>query len=189
MATKLEIFLTDISPEATLEKAQKTADGALNSFSSQAVRPETWEDFIGMMGEFFCLLDSRLLGINRPMDFEMDWGRCSSLLHQRGGPRGDREAFKIAQTGTGGGLYEILKFVASAFSQQIAGSWIRVKIGSFWNELSADERVSVPLEYLNKFQSILPPEILEQNPYVFAAHFYQFLEHHPQMMQQLRKTR
>jgi len=189
MATKLEAFLIEISPEATFDKVQKVAESALNSFSVKAVIPETWEDFRETMGEFFCLLDSMLLGINRPMDFEMDWGRCSSLLHQRGGPRGDREAFKIAQTGTGGGLYEIMKFVASAFSQQVADSWIRVKIGKFWNELSADERVSVPLEYLNKFQSILPPEILEQNPSVFSAHFYQFLEHHPQMMQQLRKIR
>ena len=191
MATKLDAFLDKISPENTIEKTEKAADKALNSFQIRDARIESWEEFKHVMADFYCLTECHILGFKkiRSSNLYMDWGRCSNLLCKKYGMRGDRAAFNMSRTGVEGGLYGVLKFVAETLANQFADNWVQCRISAFWENLSHDERMSVPIEYLEKFRHILPPEILEQNPYLFVANFYRFLEHHPQMRKNLKNIR
>ena len=191
MATKLESFLIDISPEETIDKAQAAADSALNSISTHREKFDTFDEFKDLMAGFYCLVESNMIGLEKPrsMNLSMDWGRCSNLLFEKYGHGGDHTAFSIAQSGVEGGLYSVLKYVAETLAKQFTTNWIGVRIGEFWDNLSHEERLAVPMEYLEKYRHILPQEILEQNPSLFAINFYRFLEHHPQMMRGLKNIR
>ena len=191
MPTKLDTFLFQLTPEKTIDKTQAAADRALNSFSVPSSSYQTWDDFKQMMAEFFCLVDSKIIGLkyNRSTNISMDWSRCSELLTQKYGSQGGQAAFSIAKTGVEGGLYAILKYIAEALARQFSTNWIQCKIGEFWNSLSHEERLAVPTEYLGKYQHLLPQEILEQSTSLFAANFFRFLEHHPQMIKRLRNIR
>ena len=192
MITKLEFFLIDISPEETIDKAQAAADNALNSFSIDSARIDTFDEFKEMMAEFYCLVESNMIGLEKPrqMNLSMDWGRCSFLLLDKYGKhRGDQAAFRIAQSGVEGGLYSVLKYVAKTLAQQFTTNWIGVRISQFWKSLSTEEFFTVSQEYLDKYRHILSPEILEEGPLIFAAKFMEFLEHHPQMMKDLKNIR
>lgn len=192
MATKLESLLINISPEETIDKTQAAADNALNSFSIDSANINTFDEFKELMAEFYCLVESNIIGQKKPrqMYLSIDWGRCSILLSNKYGKhRGDWAAFNIAKTGVEGGLYAVLKYVAKALAQQFTANWIGVRIGEFWDNLSHEERLAVPMEYLEKYRHILPKEILEQNPSLFVANFYRFLEYHPQIMKGLKNIR
>jgi len=191
MTTKLESFLKDISPEETIERTQAAASSALNSISTHRPKIDTWDEFKELMAEFYCLVESNMIGLEKPrsMNLSMDWGRCSTLLFNKYGHGGDWTAFNIAQSGVEGGLYAVLKYVAESLAQQFSTNWIGVRIGEFWDNLSHEERLAVPLEYLEKYRHILPQEILEQNPSLFAIKFYRFLKHHPQMIKGLKNIR
>ena len=99
-----------------------------------------------------------MIGLEKPrqMNLSMDWGRCSNLLFEKYGHRGDQTAFSIAQSGVEGGLYSVLKYVAETLAQQFTTNWIGVRIGEFWKNLSHEEKLAVPLEYLEKYRHILP---------------------------------
>jgi len=144
-----------------------------------------------LMAEFYCLVESNMIGIKRPrpMNLFIDWGCCLNLFLKKYGHRGGRAAFRIAQSGVEGGLYSVLKYIAEALIQQFTTNWIQCRIGEFWNNLSTEEKLAVPLEYLEKYRHILPQEILEQDPYLFGANFYKFLEYHPQMMKEVKNIR
>ena len=191
MTTKLESLLENISPEKTIERAQAAADRALNSISINHAKIDTWDEFKELMANFYCLVESNLIGLEKPrtMNLFMDWGRCSNLFLRKYGHRGDQAAFSIAQSGVEGGLYAVLKYIAEALAQQFTTNWIPCRIGEFWNNLSPEERLAVPLEYLEKYRHILPQEILDQNPSLFVGNFYRFLEYHPQMMKELKNIR
>ena len=191
MTTKLESFLNDISPEETIERAQAAVSSSLNSISISSGKIDTWDEFKELMAELYCLVESNMIGLEKPrsMNLSMDWGRCSNLLFEKYGHGGDQTAFDIAQSGVEGGLYAVMKYVAEALAQQFTTNWIGVRIGEFWDNLSLEERLAVPLEYLEKYRHILPQEILEKNPSLFAANFYRFLEHHPQMIKGLKNIR
>ena len=191
MTTKLESFLNDISPEETIERAQAAVSSSLNSISISSGKIDTWDEFKELMAELYCLVESNMIGLEKPrsINLSMDWGRCSDLLFKKYGHGGDQTAFDIAQSGVEGGLYAVMKYVAEALAQQFTTNWIGVRIGEFWDNLSLEERLAVPLEYLEKYRHILPQEILEKNPSLFAANFYRFLEHHPQMIKGLKNIR
>jgi len=191
MASKLEVLLNNISPEETIERAQAAASRALNSILIISEKIDTWGEFKELMAEFYCLVESNMIGLekSRQMNLFMDWGCCLNLFLKKYGHRGGRAAFSIAQSGVEGGLFSVLKYIAETLTQQFTTNWIQCRIGEFWNNLSTEERLAAPLEYLEKYRHILPQEILEQNPYLFGANFYRFLEYHPQMMKELKNIR
>lgn len=191
MATKLDAFLDTISSSEIIDKTQEAADKALTSFHFCQGSIKSRDEFEQLMADFYCNVESHILGLKktRSTNLSMDWQRCSDLLSKKYGMRGGKAAFDIAISGVEGGLYGLLKFVAESLANQFAENWVKCRVSAFWDDLSSKERISVSAEYMQKFNHILPASIKDENPHLFAANFYKFLEYHPEMLKRLKNIR
>ena len=187
--SKFDTLMRELSPENSIEKVSRAIDVGFNEFINRVTTPSTFEEFKHMMAEFYCHLESKWIGLERPYDLTNDWGRCSAILQNKFKGRGDRGAFLAIQNGASRGLYEVLKTVADAFAEQTSVNVTKYAINSFRGNSSADEQVDAAREYLERYHDILPSDLRNQSFPVFVAHFYQFLEHHPWLMLQMKRMR
>lgn len=190
MSTKLEAFLKTIDPTLNLEQVWARADVGLNSFKvEQAVATDYWE-FQRFLARFFCHMENVILRISPPRepDYDFDSGRCHNLLKKELGNQADKVLFDRARTGVNGGLYGVLKKVAELMVEDYSGNEIGAKVSEFWNNLSLDEKMEVPQEYVQKYGHLMPSEITEGMAVRVMINFRKVLEEHPRLVARLRRV-
>ncbi|MBL7223991.1 MAG: hypothetical protein ISS72_09060 [Candidatus Brocadiae bacterium] len=191
MATALERLLDSIDPERTLEEQGRRADRALNAFTSPSLI-EDWDAFRACLVRFVADLDGHLLRLpgGRPpsMGFDFDWGRCTQLLMHAYGHSGEKAAFEMARTGNEGGLRAVLRKMAMTRSEQFVENEVAARANTYWDGLSADERLAAGEEYLAKYGHLLPSELTEGSAARVRANLPRVLQEHPQLMEKLRQA-
>jgi len=187
MTTKLDILLTSIDPATSMEETSARIDRAVNSFRCPSVI-DNWDDFRRCLSRFVCHIEACVLRLRQPMDDHLEhyWDQAFRSMHKVYGPNGEKAAFELARTAQEGGLYAVLKAVAKQSAQQYPQNEISAKVSVYWQELSLDEKLAAPIEYIEKFGHLLPSELTEASAVRIRANFPQFLEKHPQMLQKFR---
>ena len=165
-------------------------DKAINSFRVERHVIKQWGEFQSVFARFFCHLENFILHIRPPraLNPNMDWGRCHKLIVKEFGADGQRAAFEMVRTGAEGGLYAVLKKVGRRMVVEYAGNEISSKVRFFWNNLTLNERLSVPKEYLKKFGHLLPRELTEGGAIRIRANFIKVLEEHPYLIKRMRNV-
>jgi len=187
--TKLDELLFSIDPARTIEKTQASADEAINSFSAPAMIDQ-WDSFHECVAQFLCHLEATVINLPRPMNDFLDHYRSRGihLLRSLYGPNGEKAAFEIARTGNEGGFYGVLKALATHAARQYNQSEILARINNYWHNLSTEEQLAAPTEYLDKFSHLLPSELTEGNAGRIRANFPKVLEKHPDLIQTTRSV-
>ena len=188
MKTKLDRLLESIDPDLTLDQVSARVDEALNSFRLKSGIIEDWQGFRTVLTEFFRHVENLILRI-RPSfsgDTDIDWGRCCNLLRGQYGASGEKAAFEMVRTGAEGGLFGVLRSVASRMLEDYAGNEIAAKISNFWESLSTDEQLAVSQEYVDKYGHLLPSELTSGSAARVRANFLKVLEEHPRIVKRLR---
>jgi hypothetical protein len=90
----------------------------------------------------------------------------------------------MASTGAEGGLYAVLKEVAATMASGFAKNEIAAKVNHYWNDLTTEERLAAPDEYLAKYAGVIPPGYEWQ----IRARFPDVLRNHPRMIQRLEQA-
>jgi hypothetical protein len=186
--TRLDKLLESIDPAVTLDQVSTPIDEALNSFNMASGMIQRWDEFKGVLTRFSWHVQSEVLRIrlSRSPDPDMDWGRCCELLLKEYGVNGEKAAFEIARTGMEGGLYQVLKALATRMIEEYASREISAKISHFWHGLSPEEQLASAEEYLQKYGHLLPSELTEGSAARIKAEFIKVLEEHPRMINRLR---
>jgi len=190
MKTHLDKLLESIDPKDTLDSNSSRVNHALNSFQFASGMVSNRDEFEDLLKRFFRHTENCILSIphSRIAPSEMDTGRCGIILRDiYGGFQGEKIAFDIARTGVEGGLYGVLKAIASKMADEYAKRAIASKIACFWGELEANEALAVVDEYLIKFGHLLPPEFTEGNGLRAKMNFERVLKEHPFLIKRMRK--
>jgi hypothetical protein len=165
-------------------------DEAVNSFQIDSLIIENWDEFRGVLTNFFCHTESIILRIHTPRtpDPDFDWGRCYQLLTKEYGSSGEKAAFEMIRTGAEGGLYAVLKAVASRMIEKYAGNEISARIIHYWQDLSTDEKIAASKEYVQKYGHLLPSELTEGSAARILVNFTKVLEEHPKLIKRMRNA-
>lgn len=189
MATKLDELLISIDPRRTIEQTMAHADEALSSFPGPA-RIEHWDIFQECIASFLCHAETVILRLREPMHGHPEhyWSRGINHLHKMYGPNGEKAAFEMVRTGNEGGLYGVLKALAMEAAKDYDKNEILGRINEYWNNLSTDEKLDAPLEYLDKFGHLLPSELTEESAGRIRANFPIVLGQHPDLIRSLLRV-
>jgi hypothetical protein len=190
MATKLERLLSSIDPKTTLDEISTRVDSAINTFPLDTSSIDRWDPFRACLIRFLHHLDIHLLRLPYavPMGVDFDWGRCCQVLLKAYGSEGEKTAFELARTGNEGGLYSVLKKMATAMAEQYSKNEIAAKISFIWNSMSAEEKIAAGWEYVEKYGHLLPSELTEGSAARIRANLPKALEEHPKLIQRLRQV-
>ncbi|MFH1614966.1 MAG: hypothetical protein ABIG61_07770 [Planctomycetota bacterium] len=190
MNSKLDILLESISLERVVEETYNRANEAIGSFNFGRAKIETWEEFKCCMAGFRKHLDEKMLKLKKPLDVQLTeyWKYCIGPLLKVYGNNGDVTAFTIANTGNEGGLYAVLKAFAMYKAEEYTKNEISGRVYSYWQGLSAAEKVEAAGEYLSKYRHIIPSELFESGSPTLIDNFWQVLEKHPFVVQTLHKA-
>ena len=97
-------------------------------------------------------------------------------------------AFEIALSGIDGGLYGLLKLVASKTAAQYSRNTIRAHISEFFGGgMPYKKMMAVASEYKKRFGRYLPSRYSRGNVALIAADLYKILEEHPFMIHRMRQ--
>ena len=172
MSSQLDRLLESLDPSRNLDQVSARVDRAVNSFQLESGVIDRWSDYQELMTEFYCHVENIILRIERPSS-EFDWSRCVDLLQQAYGQNGYKTAFDMVRTGLDGGLYAVLKEVASRMIKNYAGNEISARINHFWNDLSVQEQLATMDEYLEKYGHLLPSVMTEGSAVRIKVNFHQ----------------
>ena len=188
--SQLDEFLDSIDPSRTIDVVRARADESMNRFEAENGAADSWEDYRQTLARLYCQLEHDLLNRRtmREVDFDMDWGRCIHLLSQAYGPNGEQKAYEYAHTGMEGGLYGVLKSVASGLADQYATTEIDARASEFFQEISTDKIFEVAEEYVEKHGNLLPPEYAESNAVSVKMNLMRVLTQHPWSLDRVRRT-
>jgi hypothetical protein len=187
MASRLAELLDSIDPHRTLDEVARRADEAINSFISRASLITDWDEFRRCVVEFHRHVEGTILRLRQPVSGgeDFDWGRTLSVLTKAFGPNGEKAAFEMARTGTEGSLNRVLRDTAKTMATEYAESELAARINSYWNDLSTDEKLAAPDEYLERFSHLLPSELTEGGAWRVRANFPKVLQEHSRLIQRL----
>lgn len=190
MASRLDRLLEAIDPVRTYEPLWARADEGLNTFPMENAREDDWNKFNRLLATFFCHMENVMLRLKSPMpvDYGFHGSRCSRLLRKEYGDQADKAAFEMARTGVEGGLYGVLKTLARLMVEEYTGNEIRARVSDFWNSLSMDEQLELPMEYIEKHGHLMPSELIEDGAGRIRINFTRVLEEHPLMIMRLRNS-
>jgi len=193
MTTKLERLLESIHPDRTIDEVSRRVDRAVNSFQAGFSRITDWKEFEKCIARFMVHLQNHVLRLCKPrqlteehMDFDIHQGFL--VLHKLFGQNGEKAAFEMVRTGNEGGLYGVLRKIARGTVDKYAGNEIAARIGDYWNNLSTEEKLDAPNEYLKKYGHLLPSELTEGSAGRIRAFFPKVLEEHPKIIKGLRRV-
>ena len=189
MKSKLDELLDSIDPSKTIDQVSTRANEAINSFDFRPGIIEDWNTFRCIFIDFFRHTENVILRIGsfESPDPDIDWGRCITHLLKTYGKNGEKAAFEMVRTGVEGGIYTVLKRLATQMAKEYAGNEIRAKAWHFWDSLSVDEQLSTMDEYLLKYGHLLPWELTEGSAARIKASFLKVLAEHPKLIKRLRK--
>jgi len=191
MKTRLDRLLERIDPDKTFDSVSKRVDNALNSFQLRSGVVDDWNTFLSIIGKFYRHTENAILGIPsfQTKYSGIDRGRAERCLNKEYGSSGSKAAFEIVRTGVRGGIYSILKIIATHMVEEYAGNEISARIIDFWNGLSFDEKESAIDEYLSKHGHLLPSELTEGSAVRIKVNFVNVLKEHPRMIKRVRNLR
>jgi hypothetical protein len=190
MTTKLDRLLEKIDPSRTLNAVSSRVDDAVNSFPMTEGAITGWDRFEQVLSKFARHVENKVLHIRADFPPSVyDLVRCEKLLEKEYGDQGRKVAFEMASTGVQGGLYEVLKKIASHLAHDYAQNQISALVDRFWNDLSMNERFAVMDEYAEKFGQFLPKSYLEGSRVFLKINSIKVLEEHPRMIQRLRELK
>lgn len=193
MTSKLDSLLDAIAPEHTLEDVAACVDDAMNSFTLQPKRVETWgwDEFEDFTGEFLRHVVCTALLRIPPEDQRTDhiWPMFSYAIDEAYAPQGQRLALKLARTGAEGGIYAVMRKTGQALVNRWAHNRISSLVSEYWNGLSDKEKRTVPGEYLQRCGDLLPADVQEKLKWTPWFNFFQILEQHPRLLQRMRPVR
>jgi hypothetical protein len=180
--------LTSIDPAKTIDITMKRADKALNSFDLTCIQVMNVSCLKNVLIKFFRHTENTILKIPNfsTTDTEMEWSRCYEFLEASYGEDALRHIYHIAKTGVDGGLYGVLKNQAKQMAYGYAKNEIKAKVRSVWNNLSVDEKLRFADSYIEKYKSILPPDLTESKGAVIKANFPKVMDKHPHMIKKFR---
>jgi hypothetical protein len=189
MTSKLDTLLESIDPSRTYDQVSARVDQAVNTFALGRATINDWDEYENLLAEFFRHIETVVLRIipGAPSEKEFYWTRCSNLLNRAFGPSGYKAAFEMIRTGKEGGLYRILKTVSDLMAEDYAENEISALIADYWNNLTRDEKLAVPDEYLCKYGHFLPGELTEGSAARVRANFPKVLEEHPKIISRMRQ--
>ncbi len=188
MSTKLDQLVKDIHPSQTIEPVEALVEQALNTFPVDSGAIRQWGEFQNMLSRLYRHVENNVLRTNPPLppNYEFDWGRCNPLLDELYGRGGIKVAMAIAQSGAEGGLFRVLRDLAKKLAEKYAKNEISAKVNLYWRELSTEERLAAPGEYLEKFGHLLPSEFADDSAVQVRANFRKVLEEHAFFVSRLR---
>jgi hypothetical protein len=185
----LDQLLESIDPQRTLDETDAQVDEAINSFPLPCAEVTQWDEFRLYLIGFMRHIEAAVLHVRAmpgtSLDFE--WGRCVRFLIQEYGRHGEKAAFEMARTGNEGGLYAVLRKLARRIARQYGESEVAAKVGTWWDRLSADQKLATADEYLRKYGHLLPSELTEGSAARIRANFPKVLEEHPRLLQRMRQ--
>lgn len=184
MTNGLEQLLDDIHPSKTVVETANRAGRAIGDFDEGNF--DDIDAFLDHMVRCWCVCMTVMLRVQGGFPEAspaIARGLVLDILTEAFGPNGVRIAFDMACTGAEGGLYRVLKEFARAMAGQFTKDEIAAKVNTYWNSLTAEEKLTAPEEYLEKYGRVLPPGY-EWN---VRGHFRDVLLKHPQMIQQLER--
>jgi hypothetical protein len=189
MATKLETLLKKIDPSRTYVDISSKVNRGFNSFAMPKRIISSYEEYENVMSGFFGHIEKTVfrIGSGTQLDKEFYWTRCSNILDKAYGLNAYHTVFSIIKTGKEGGLYGVFKKVADLMAEEYAQNHINYEIHTYWNNLTIDEKLAAPEEYLRKYGHLLPNEMTEDKAPRVKAFFVKILEEHPKLMRRMRK--
>ena len=182
MRTRLDKLLDDIRPEKVIVETFNRANQAINSFPIGSAQIINLDYFKDCMGDFVRYVDSLVLRLRKPVDISPDeyWSqRAEALLRGVYGPSGVKTGFEMARTGSGGGLYKVLRAIATHAAEDYAKREIQARVNAYLDSLSVIEQLEACSEYLAKYGPLLPQEMTEKSAGRIRADFGKVLERHP----------
>lgn len=188
MATKLDQLLDSIAPHKTIVETFNRANTAINTFPMTRARIDQWDQLRHCISEFIRHVDFYSLRLQQPVRASSEdyWSLfAEQVFRDIYGSSGPKAAFEMSRTGSGGGLYAVLRAVAMHVAEGYAKREIAAKANAYWNGLSMDEQFAACSEYLSKYGSLLPSEMTEGSAARIRADFHKVLERHPWV---LKKT-
>jgi len=189
MVSKLEQLLDSLDPDRTLDEVARRADKAMNTFPLPSSQIADWEAFRRCLICFHQHVETTILRLRGDVSggADFDWGRCCQVLTRAFGVNGEKTAFEMARTGVEGGLYAVLKKTAQTVADSYADNEPSARIAAYWNQLSTDEKLAAPDEYLRRYGHLLPSELTEDGAGRVRADFSRVLREHLRMVERLRQ--
>jgi len=190
LATTLDELLQSIHPNRTLDQVDARADEAVNSFPLEAATIADWDDFRRCLSRFLAHVENYVLRLSAypTISHEFSWSRCTRLLMKAYGPNGEKAALDMARTGVQGGLYAVLKAMASHIEAEYAGNEITARVHTYWNSLSAEEKWAAATKYLAEYGHLLPTDLTEASAARLRADFPSVLEQHPRLLRRFGRV-
>jgi hypothetical protein len=181
MQTELDRLLAKISPERAIAETFNRANQAINTFRVKSARIEDRGEFECCMGEFLRHIDHYVLRLCRPVEASSDscWSLCARVLMKVYGPSGEKAAFEMSRTGSGGGLYAVLRAVAMHVAEEYAKREIQAKVNAYLDGLTVEKQLEASSEYIAKYGHFLPSEMTEASAARIHAEFGKVLQRHP----------
>lgn len=186
MPTELDDLLYSVHPKRTLEAVARSVDEAVNAFGHEAVLITDFQELGSVLVRFHDHVVAHLGGIDEmpPGGADLAWGQCIQILRRAFGSSGEKAAMELARTGAEGGLYAVLKAVAKGLAERHAENEIKARIAAYWNDLSTEEKLVAPEEYIRKWGHLLPAET-EGFAGRIRGDFVKVLQEHPHMVQRM----
>ncbi len=191
MATKLDRLLEQIDPSRTIDIVEQRINQALAGYFQSGNTVSTWDEYRECLAEFMrqarnaALRASPTAGQNIDMNFH----EAITLLRRNYPGNTEQIIFDIMQTGAEGGVYGVFRSLSAALAEQYAQNEIDGHVMDFWNNLSTEEKIAVPDEYIEKYKDILPAEVINGSAIRLRASFWKVLQDHPRMIKRIRDIR
>lgn len=189
MSTKLDKLLAKIDPSRTYDAVSARVDQAFNSFAMPRSIITSYGEYENVLADFYRHTETAALriGAGVPVDRKFFWVRCSKLIKKGYGPDGYHAVYTILKTGKEGGLYSVLKKIANLMIEEYAQNQITYEIYNYWENLTTEERLAAPDEYLSKYGYLLPNDMTEGNAPRIKAFFVKVLKEHPKLIMRMRR--
>ncbi|MFC1762899.1 hypothetical protein ACFL6U_12580 [Planctomycetota bacterium] len=190
MHTKLEALILSLNVDKTITETFNRANHAINTFTWDKVQITDWDEYRLCMARFHYHVQNCVLRLGQRLTFsvEMEWDNCVNTLLGVYGPSGPKVGFERTRTGNEGGLNAVLRAIAMHMAEQYSGNEVSARVFNYWNQLTVEEQLAAPTEYLGKYGQYLPSELTESGAIRVRANFPKFLSEHPHLIQKLRQT-
>lgn len=189
MSTKLERLLEAIHPSRNINIVESRINQALAAYYRSKNTVNSWEEYQEVLAEF--VRQARNIVLNAPSNaggnVDINFGEALRHLQQDYPQNTPQTAFNIARTGAEGGVYQLLRVIARGMAEEYSQNGISASVSEYWNNLTVDEKLAAPNEYIVKFGNLLPREIVTGDNARFRGFFWKVLEQHPRMLKQVQQ--
>jgi len=186
--TPLNQLMEILDSRDYVQSCYRRADEAVRTFEIDQTVITDWDGFRYCMAKFRWHLDYHLLNMTRQIGFglEFQWARAVGVLIAMYGTNGEKTAFEITRTGNEGGLYALLRKMATYQTMRYQRNKTSALVSDFWNNLSADQKIEAGREYIVRYRRLIPSELAEASGARILSQLTKVLEKHAEMIHDLR---